>query len=328
MQAVVVEKPGGPEVLRLQEVEDVHPQRGEVRVRVRATAVNRADLLQRAGKYPAPPGCTADIPGLEYAGEVDEVGDDYGPLKVGDRVFGLVPGGSYAQHVIVHARTASRIPEKLSFEEASALPEAAITAYDAMVSQCALKSGEFVLITGAASGVGITAAQIAHALGAKCIGITRSASKSKRLLEDRFFDEVIVDDGRAYSKEVLRTTSGAGADVVLELVGGHYLQEDLNCIARGGRIIIVGLLAGAACELNLGAVLSKRITIKGTSLRARPIEEKMAVAQLFSKHVVPLIESGAVKPFIDATFPLSEAGKAHSFLESNESFGKVVLIVP
>jgi putative PIG3 family NAD(P)H quinone oxidoreductase len=328
VQAVVIEKFGGPEVLQLREVPEMHPQRGEVRVRVRATAVNRADLLQRAGKYPPPPGCSADIPGLEYAGEVDEIGDDHSALKVGDRVFGLVAGGSYAQHVVVHARTASPIPDHLSFEEAAALPETAITAYDAMVSQGSLKSGEFVLITGGASGVGVIAAQIAHALGAKCIGITRSASKSKRLLEAGYFDKVIVDDGRAYSKEVLRTTSGAGADLVLELVGGHYLQEDLNCIARNGRIILVGLLAGASCEVNLGTLLSKRITVKGTSLRARPIEEKIVVAQLFSKHVVPLLESGAVKPVIDATFPLSEAGKAHSFLESNESFGKVVLVVP
>jgi NADPH:quinone reductase-like Zn-dependent oxidoreductase len=221
VQAVVIEKPGGPEVLKLKDVGDIHAQRGEIRVRVRASAVNRADLLQRAGKYPAPPGCSADIPGLEYAGEVDELGDSHSGWKIGDRVFGLVPGGSYAEYVVVHPRTAVGIPDHLSFEDAAALPEAAITAYDAMVLQAGLKSGDYVLITAAASGVASIAVQIASALGARSIGLTRSEDKRTRLLQEGSYQSVLLTDGKEFAEEVKRITGGAGVDVIVELVGGH-----------------------------------------------------------------------------------------------------------
>ncbi len=324
MRAIVISKPGGPEVLQYKEVPDVSPQRGEVRVRVRATAVNRADLIQREGKYPAPVGVPADIPGLEYAGDVDALGDGVTDLKVGDRVFGLVGGGAYAENIVVHSRVASMMPANLSYEEAAAFPEAFITAYDAMVSQCRLSAGESILITAAASGVGTAAIQIAHAIGARPIGTIRTESKAAKLKE-LGLDDVIVNTDTTFAEAVLKATNGMGVNVVLELVGGDYVTQDLQCTAPRGRIIIVGLLAGASCKFNLGLLLSKRFELRGTSLRARGLEEKILVAQTFSKNIVPLIESGKLKAVVDKTFSLEDAAAAHEFLAKNESFGKVVL---
>lgn len=326
MRAIVITKPGGPEVLQYTEVADPVPQRGEVRVRVHATAVNRADLVQREGRYPAPAGVPADIPGLEYAGEVDAVGDDVAGLRVGDRVFGLVGGGAYAEYVVVHHRATSKIPSHLSYEDAAAYPEAFITAYDAMVSQCRLSAGETVLISAAASGVGTAAIQIAHAIGAHPIGTTRTSSKANRLKEFGLRDVVVTEDVM-FAEDVLKLTDGNGVDVVLELVGGEYIAQNLKCVALKGRIVLVGLVGGVNCQFNLGLLLSKRIEFRGTSLRARPLEEKIAVAQTFSRCLVPLIDRGKLKAVIDKTFPLSEAVGAHEFVGKNESFGKVVLRV-
>lgn len=326
MRAIVISKPGGPEVLQFTEVADVSPQRGEIRVRVRATAVNRADLVQREGRYPAPAGVPADIPGLEYAGDVDAVGEGVTGLSVGDRVFGLVGGGSYAEYLIVHARATSKMPQHLTYEEAASFPEAFITAYDAMVSQCRLSAGETVLISAAASGVGTAAIQIAHAIGARPIGTTRTAAKADRLKEFGLKD-VIVNSDTTFAEDVLKLTNGIGVDVTLELVGGEYISQDLQCTAPRGRIVLVGLLAGASCKFNLGMLLSKRLELRGTSLRARPLEEKIVIAQTFSKCLVPLIEEGKLKSVIDKTFPLKDAASAHELLGQNESFGKVVLIV-
>ncbi|MBS1956970.1 MAG: NAD(P)H-quinone oxidoreductase [Cyanobacteria bacterium SZAS-4] len=326
MRAIVISKPGGPEVLQYTEVADVEPQRGEIRVRVRATAVNRADLVQREGRYPAPAGVPADIPGLEYAGDVDAVGEAVTDLKVGDKVFGLVGGGSYAEYIIVHSRATSKMPNHLSYEEAASFPEAFITAYDAMVSQCRLSAGETVLISAAASGVGTAAIQIAHAIGARPIGTTRTAAKADRLQEFGLKD-VIVNGDTTFAEDVLKLTNGIGVDVTLELVGGEYISQDLQCTAPRGRIVLVGLLAGASCKFNLGMLLSKRLELRGTSLRARPLEEKIVIAQTFSKSLVPLIGAGKLKSVIDKTFPLKDAAAAHEFLGQNESFGKVVLTV-
>ncbi len=326
MHAIVISKPGGPEVLQYTEVADVAPQRGEIRVRVRATAVNRADLVQREGKYPAPAGVPANIPGLEYAGDVDAVGDTVTGLQVGDKVFGLVGGGSYAEYLIVHARATSKMPDHLSYEEAAAFPEAFITAYDAMVSQCRLSAGETVLISAAASGVGTAAIQIALAIGARPIGTTRTAVKADRLKQFGLKD-VIVNSDTIFAEDVLKLTNGIGVDVALELVGGEYITEDMQCVAPRGRIVLVGLLAGASCKLNLGQLLSKRLELRGTSLRARPLEEKIVIAQTFSRCLVPLIEERKLKAVIDKTFALKDAAAAHEFLGQNESFGKVVLAV-
>ena len=283
-------------------------------------------MLQREGKYPPPPDASQDIPGLEFAGEVADVGEFAGEWKSGDRVFGLTAGGSYAQYIVVHARTVSRIPEGLSFEEAASLPEACITAYDAMISQCKLSSGETILINGITSGVGSIACQIASAIGANVIGTTRSASKIDKLKSLGQLNNLVVPNGR-FAQEVNDLTNGSGADVVLELIGGNYVQEDLLCTALKGRIILVGLLAGAKAELMFAAILAKRLKLFGTTLRGRPLEEKIITARLFQKHVLPLILAKKVRPIVDRVFSLTEARQAHEYMASNESFGKIILQV-
>jgi NADPH2:quinone reductase len=326
MRAIVIDQPGGPEVLSLREVPTPEPGRGEVRVRVRATAINRADLLQRMGLYPAPPDSPQQIPGIEVAGEVDAIGPGVREWKPGDRVFGLVGGGAYAEALVTHADLLARIPDRLSFTDAAAIPEAFITAWDAMVTQARLGAGETVLIHAVGSGVGTAAAQIARALSARALGTARTPAKLGRagkLGMDRGFT---VENGR-FADDVLRATAGRGVDVVLELVGGSYLAEDLVCASPRARIVIVGLLAGAHADLDLALVLRKRIELRGTQLRARPLGEKIAVTQEFARHVVPLVDAGTLVPVVERVLPLAQAAEAHAAMASNDGFGKIVLAV-
>jgi putative PIG3 family NAD(P)H quinone oxidoreductase len=326
MRAIVIAKAGGPEVLELREVPSPEPSRGEVRVRVRATAVNRADLLQRMGVYPAPPGSPVDIPGLEIAGEVDAVGENVTEYVVGDRVFGVVGGGGYAQQLAVNARTLARMPADLSFTDAAAVPEAFVTAWDAMVGQARLGSGETVLVHAAGSGVGTAAIQIARAIGARSIGTARTADKLERARALGLDEGVLVEGGK-FADEVRKRTGGRGVDVVVDLVGGAYVPQDLACVATQGRIVVVGMLAGPQCDLDLGALMRKRAEIRGTMLRSRPLEEKILAARAFERHVVPLFARGALKPVVARVLPLAEAGEAHRLMQSNDMFGKVVLAV-
>ncbi len=326
MKAIVIERPGGPEVLAWQEVPTPEPARGEVRVRVRATAVNRADLLQRMGYYPAPPDSPQQIPGLEYAGEVDAIGAGVSAWKPGDRVFGLVGGGAYAEQLVAHADTLARMPAALSFTDAAAIPEAFITAWDAMVTQAGLGAGETVLVHAVGSGVGTAAVQIARALSARALGTARTAAKLARagkLGMDRGF---AIPDGK-FADDVLRATEGRGVDVVLELVGGGYVAEDLLCAAQRARIVVVGLMAGVRGDLDLGLILRKRLVLRGTQLRNRPLSEKIEAMQTFARHVVPLVASGALTPVVEKIFPLAEAAAAHTAMAANEGFGKLVLAV-
>lgn len=324
MKAVIITEFGGPDVLKLQDVPEPQPSRGEVRVRVMATALNRADVLQRKGQYAPPPGVPKEIPGLEFAGIITEVHEDVTGFTPGDRVFGLVAGGSYAQFVVTHHRTLAKIPDNLSFEQAAACPEAFVTAYDAMVSQANLRSGEWVLIHAAGSGVGTAAIQLCKALGARSIGTTRTKDKIDRAMELGLHHGIVIEKGD-FSDEVKTLVGAQGVDVVLELVGGNYLVEDLECVATQGRIVLVGLLAGAKVEMNLQRVLSKRVLIKGTTLRARPLEEKIVAGKLLANNIAPLLESGAIKPIIDKVFDISEVARAHEYMEKNDSFGKVIL---
>jgi NADPH2:quinone reductase len=317
MQAIIISRPGGPEVLELSTVETPKPQRGEVLVRIMASGLNRADSMQREGNYPAPPDAPQNILGLEFAGEVAEVGQ-FTEWKIGDRVFGLTAGGSYAQYLVAHGRTLSRIPDHLDYEQAAALPEACITSYDAMVTQGKLSAGENLLISGVTSGVGTIALQIANAIGARVVGTTRSAAKVARVEELGALNSIVTTDGK-FSKEVIKATDGKGVDVVLELIGGDYVQEDIQCTALKGRIIVVGLLAGRKTEVSLAHILAKRLHMVGTTMRMRPLEEKIQAAQIFQTHVIPLICSGKVKPIIDKVFDLAEASKAHQFMDSNDS---------
>jgi len=322
MHAIAITKPGGPEVLVLVEKPDPAPSRGEVRVRVRATAVNRADLLQRMGAYPAPSDAPPDIPGLEIAGEIDALGPGCERFALGDRVFGLVGGGGYATLVISHERALAKIPDGMSFEDAAAVPEAFVTAHDAIVTQAQLRSGEPLLVHAAGSGVGTAAVQLGRALGATVIGTARTADKLERARSLGLDHGVVVESAGKFADAVCAVSDVA---VVLELVGGGYLAEDLRCVQTLGRIVLVGLLAGARAELDLGLVLRKRVRVLGTVLRSRPLEEKIFAMRAFEAQVVPLLARGVVKPVIDCVMPLADAARAHERMASNAGFGKIVL---
>ncbi len=323
MQAITIPKFGKPEVLTPSEVDTPSPKAGELRVRVRATAVNRADILQRMGFYPAPPGAPQNIPGLEFAGEVDALGEDVGGFAIGDRVFGLVQAGSYAEYLVTDYRTVARIPNRLGFTEAAAFPEAFVTAYDAMVSQGGLQPGEVVLINAIGSGVGIAGAQIATAIGATAVGTARTEGRLERAKELGLAHGICVNQGEF--AEAVRQLFPNGVNVVLELVGGNYLLEDLKCIAKLGRIVVVGLLGGTQTKLDLLPLINRRARIFGTVLRSRPLEERILTAQVLSRNLVPLVEAGALNPTLDRIFPLEDAAQAHEYVQSNQHFGKVVL---
>ena len=324
MRAIVITAAGGPEVLQLRDVSAPQPAAGEVQVPVRAAGVNRADVLQRQGHYPAPHGASADVPGLEYAGEVTALGAGARAWKVGDRVMGLVPSGGYAEMVTVNEAVAIRMPASWSFEQAAAVPEAFITAHDALFRQMRLRSGERVLIHAVGSGVGTAALQLAKAYGARTFGTSRNASKLERARALGL--EVPIDTSQTDFAEVVRQrTDGAGVDVVLDLVGGPVLSGSIRALARGGRMIVVGLAGGRSAPIDLGMLLSKRLTIVGTVLRARTLEEKIGVTALFTAEVLPLLEGGIVRPVVERSFPLADAAEAHRLLESDAVFGKLVL---
>ena len=324
MRAVVITRPGGPEVLEVRDVPDPQIGPDEILVRIHAAGLNRADLLQRHGKYPAPAGVPADIPGLEFAGEVAKVGERVRQWKPGQRVFGLLGGGGYAEYCVAHERAVAEIPANLNWTEAAAVPEAFITAHDAMVVQARLRSGESVLIHAAASGVGLAAGQLARAIGAAPFGTTRNADKGKKLSDYGFSGSASGTDPERLSS-LMDWPIGAGFDVAVDLVGGPYVALTIERMATKGRIVLVGSVAGRTLELDQGKIMSKRLTIIGTVLRARPLEEKIAATQAFANQVVPLFASGAVKPVIDSDYPMADVHKAHERLESNATFGKVVL---
>jgi putative PIG3 family NAD(P)H quinone oxidoreductase len=320
MKAIVIARFGGPDVLELRDVPAPEPGAGEARVRVRATAVNRADLLQRMGAYAAPPDAPQDIPGLEFAGEVDAVGRGV-DLPVGTRVFALAGGGTYAEHVVVHARTLARIPAGMSFVDAAAVPEAFLTAYDAMVAQGRLAAGECVLVHAVGSGVGTAAVQIARAIGARAVGTSRTADKIERARDLGMTAGIVTTDGKFADR------LPEPPDVILDLVGGAYVAEDVRCAARRGRIIVVGLMAGTRADVDFALVLHKRLEIRGTVLRARPLEEKIHAGQMLERNIAPLLAAGTLRPIVDRVLPLAVAAQAHAAMGANEGFGKMVLTV-
>jgi putative PIG3 family NAD(P)H quinone oxidoreductase len=324
MKAIVIREPGGPEVLEVRDVPEPNVSRGEVRVRIRATAVNRADILQRMGVYPAPPGSPKDIPGLEFAGEVDAIGEGVVEHAPGDRVFGIAGGGAYAEKIVLPARAVAKMPRGFSFEDAAAIPEAFLTAYDAF-DQARLRAGDRVLISAVGSGVGTAATQIARALGARPFGTARTEDKIDRAKKLGLEGGVVPKDGRF--ADAVTAMMGGGADVIIELAGGDYVTEDLACIATGGRIVVVGLVAGASAQLPLGALMHKRATIIGTVLRARPVEEKIHAAHMLEHELGPLFEDKKLVPVIEKVLPLERAREGHESMQKNETFGKIVLTV-
>jgi NADPH2:quinone reductase len=329
MKAVVITKHGGAEVLEVRDVgTPADPTADRVRVRVFASALNRADVLQRKGHYPPPPGAPKDIPGLEFAGDIDRVGPEVRDWKPGDRVFGICGGGAHAEFVIVPASHLAPIPDNLNWAEAAAVPEVFITAHDALFTNAQLQPGEFVLIHAAGSGVGTAAVQLAHASGASVIGTSRTADKLERAKEFGVAEGIVVgDDSATIIDSVKRLTNDRGVDVVVDLVGAAYLEANLKAMAAKARLIMIGTTSGSKATIDHGVVMSKRLTIKGTVLRARSVEEKATATRLFAKHVVPLLAAGVVRPVIDRTYALDEIREAHERMESNKSFGKIVIVV-
>lgn len=300
------------------------PGHGQIRVRVAAAGVNRADLLQRMGGYPAPAGSPADVPGLEYAGVVDALGDAVAHWQVGDRVMGLVGGGAYAEYVVTYAQEALAVPGDLSLEQAAALPEAFLTAHDAMVTQMRIQPGQRLLIHGVGSGVGTAALQLAVAVGVTAFGTARSNWKLERALALGL--SLAIDTSREdFATVVERETDGNGVDGVLDLVGGDYLAGNLRALAPLGRLLIVGLVAGSHSDLDMRILLRKRLTIRGTVMRSRALEEKIAVATAFRDHALPLIAQGKLRPVVDTVLPMSDAARAHERMAENSNFGKIVL---
>lgn len=327
MRAIVISSFGGIDGIGLQEVETPPaPTADRVCIRVHAAGLNRADLIQREGKYPAPPGYPEKIPGLEFAGEVASVGEAVQKWKNGDRVFGITAGGAQAEFVVVPESNLARIPEELNWIEAAAMPEVFITAHDALFTRAQLQMGERVLIHAAASGVGTAAIQLARASGAIVYGTSRSAGKLEQIRSLGLTEGILVGDSpQDFVEPIRQSTGGAGVDLILDLVGGSYFPANLDALATRGRLVCVGTTAGRKSEIDLGLVLRKRATIIGTVLRARSIEEKAEATRRFAAHVLPLVARGIIRPVIDRVFAAAEIRAAHHYLESNRSCGKIVL---
>ena len=324
MRAVVLAGYGGPEVLRLEEVAPPVPGPDEILVDVVSTALNRADVLQRMGRYPGPE-TEIEILGLEFAGRVAAVGARVRSLAVGDPVMGLTNGGAYAEQLVTHERMALRPPAILALADAAAIPEVWITAWDALVRQGGLTSGRVALVHGGGSGVGTAAIQLAKALGATVVA-TASAAKVAGCRQ--LGADLAVDYRSGDFVEAARDlTAGSGVDVVLDIVGGDNLARNLAALKVGGSIVQVGLLGAGEATVPLRRLMSKRARLVGTVLRSRPLEEKIALSRRFEAEILPLFESGRLRPVIDRRYGIDEVAEAHSYMQSNANFGKILLDV-
>ncbi|MBT6091350.1 MAG: NAD(P)H-quinone oxidoreductase [Acidimicrobiaceae bacterium] len=324
MRAVVITGYGGPEVLQVIEVPEPLPGPGEVLVDVVSSALNRADLLQRMGLYPGPQ-MEHEVPGLEFAGRVSAVGEGVTRWSEGDEVMGITGGAAHAERLVVHADQAVRVPVGTPLEMAGALPEVFITAWDALVLQGGLREGGTALVHAGASGVGTAAIQLCGMLGATVV-VTASAGKVARCLElgaDRAVDYASQD----WVSVVAEATDGRGADVVLDVIGGDYLDRNADALAVGGTIMQVGLMGGGKATFGLGKLLSKRARLVGTTLRARSLEEKVALSRAFEDRVVPGFEDGSLQVVVDRRYPLADIAEAHAYMETNASVGKIALDV-
>ena len=322
MRAAIITKSGGPEVLEIQEVETPEPTGDQVRVRVRASGIKRADLLQRAGGYPAPAGSPSNIPGLEFAGEVDAVGQLARKWKPGQRVMGLAGGGAQAEFIVIHEGLLVEIPENLEFVQAAGIPEVFMTAHDALFTQAGLQMGERVLIHAAGSGVGTAAIQLAHATGATTFGTSRTPAKLEAA-KALGLDVGLSDQN--FAAEISRLTDGEGVHVVIDFIGAPYLERNLQALASWGRIVFLSTMGGAQANVNLGMLMQKRISMRGVTLRTRTLEEKLAVTRRFAVSVLPLLASGKVKPVIERVYALEEISEAHREMGENRNFGKLVV---
>ena len=326
MQAITIVAPGGPDVLKLGTVPDPIPSPEQILVRVRATALNRADTLQRQGQYPPPPG-ESDVLGLELAGEVEAVGSAVTTIAVGERVFGLVGGGGYAEKAVIDARMAMPIPEGWSFAQAAAVPEVYFTAQETIFTLAGLKRGETILIHAGASGVGTAGIQMARETGATVLVTAGSAEKIQRCVD------LGATAGCNYKEQdfaewVQHTTSGKGVDVIEDFIGAAYWDKNLKSLTPGGRLVLVGVMGGVKVETNLGLILRKRLQVFGSVLRTRTLADKIDITRRFQANWLPLLTAGRIKPIIDCRFPLERAAEAHQYMEDNKNFGKIILEVP
>lgn len=323
MRAVVLGSHGGPEVLGIEEIPA--PQQGaeEILVKVRATCLNRADILQRMGFYPNPFPDEYEVPGLEFAGTVIGVGDRVRQWRAGDAVMGIVSGGAYAEQLVVHERLAMPVPERVGVADAAAIPEVFITAWDALVVQGGLTSGRWALVHAGASGVGTAAIQICKTIGARVIVTcsTGKVSACRALGADAVVDYTTTD----FVESVKQVTDGCGVDAVLDVIGGEYLNRNVAALALKGHIVQVGVMGGGTTQFNLGALMGKRGKLSGTLLRSRPLEEKIAITQRFCAEMLPRFDTTALKPVIDRRFPFAQIADAHKYMETNANVGKIII---
>lgn len=328
MRAVVLTGYGGPEVMRIQTVPDPQPGPDEIVVDVAFTALNRADLLQRMGNYP-PPEPTSDaepeIPGLEFSGTVAATGPRVTRWRPGDRVFGLLNGGGYAEKVLTHEAMALPVPEQMSLSDAAGVAEVFLTAYDALVHRAHVQMGERVLIHAGGSGVGTAAIQLARAMGATVFATVGSPAKAEGVTQ--LGAHAITYRSEDFESVIADATDGQGVHAVLDFVGSPYLQRNMGVVGRLGRIVIIGLLGGARADIDLGLLLRKRMTITGTVLRSRTFAEKLALTAEFERHGLPLLASGHIRPIIDTQFSLEDVAAAHEYMAANKNFGKILLQV-
>ncbi len=324
MRAVVLEEYGGPEVLVLREVPDPLPGPEEIEVRIAATALNRADLLQRRGLYPGP-AMDHEIPGMEFSGTVSAIGPRVSHWSVGDRVMGIVGGGAYAEKLVIHERQAMPVPVDIELADAAAIPEVYLTAFDALVVQGGLTSGRWALVHAGASGVGTAAIQIAKAIGAR-IAVTASGGKIDRCLA-LGADLAIDYNTESFAERVSEATGGVGVDVVLDVIGGEYTIDNIKSLKTSGRLIQVGVMGTQTVELPLGMLLPKRASIIGTVLRARPLEEKIDLVQRAVAELLPMFDDGSLQPVIDSRYPLDGIADAQAYMETNANVGKILIDV-
>jgi NADPH2:quinone reductase len=326
MKAVEITSYGPPDVLRLGERPDPVAGAGELLIRVAASGVNRPDVLQRTGNYPVPPGAS-DIPGLEVAGEIiagDAAAMAAAGFKVGDRVCALVAGGGYAELCVAPVGQCLPVPRGLGDVEAASLPETFFTVWTNVFDRVRLQAGETLLVQGGTSGIGVTAIQMAKALGATVIATAGSDEKCQACLE-LGADHAINYKTQDFAVEAKKLTDGKGVDVILDMVAGSYVAREVECLAEDGRLVIIAVQGGIKAEFNAGMVLRKRLVITGSTLRPRPVAFKAAIARSLEKNVWPLVERGAIKPVIYKTFPAAQAAQAHALMESNQHIGKIVL---
>ena len=325
MRAVVLRSHGGPDVLQFEDVASPIFGEQDILVTVAATALNRADLLQRMGFYPNPFPSGPEIPGLEFAGTVAAIGEKVTAWSIGDHVMGITSGGAYAEQLSIHERQAMAVPSGMSLHDAAGIPEVFITAWDALVVQGGLTSGRWAMVHAGASGVGTAAIQICKAIGARIV-VTCSGGKVEACRA--LGADVVVDYGtQDFVAEVATATGGAGVDVILDVIGGDYVERNIASLAVKGHIIQVGVMAGKPVPLNIGLLLGKRASITGTVLRARPLEEKIAISQRFASEMLPLFSTGQLKPVIDSVYAFEDIATAHEYMASNGNVGKIVITV-